>query len=334
MAVIPNPVVNPALDLTKMSVAIGAYAANIVRQRFRQLDCAKHFDVDMNVTSSKKYPKLIVKGKLRKYDGAIKTTAGSVILSDRELVVKVGQKELPLEPESFRNTWAANMANISEGRVPLEVYILEDFTKNSLQDIDQEMFYKGNKDTTVPAEVGTPIEIADGLEKLLLACTTGPNPSIIPVSVPAFDAGSGSGLNAVAGNYNSICKTVWKAQNPALKKEAVDMFLSIDNYDAFGTSYRREFGHEAKFDKDSLDQEFIYLDGTQKKCRIRPASWLGNSNRIIVAPRGAIIIGTDINGMVGSIKVMDMGYVFVYLQKIIFGVQIIDTDAVTISSQS
>ena len=112
------------------------------------------------------------------------------------------------------------------------------------------------------------------------------------------------------------------------------MFISIDNFAAFGRSYRREFGHEATYNKDSLDQEFVFLDGTQKKCKLRPASWLGNSNRLIVAPYGAIRIGTDIKGMAGSIKVMDMGYVYVYLMKIVFGVQVIDPVAVTISSQA
>lgn len=334
MAVIPQPVVNPGLDLTKMSTAIGRFAANILRKRFRELDCSKHFDTDLDVTSSKKYPKLIVNGKLRKYDGAIKTTAGQVILSDRELTVKVGQKELPLEPESFRNTWAAEMANITEGQVPLEVYILEDYVKNALEDIDQEIFYKGNKDTVDEDEVGTPIEINDGLEKLLIACTTGSTPSIVPVSVPAFAIGTGTGTTFTGGNYNSNLKTVWKAQKKAMKKENVDIFISIDNFANFGDSYRKEFGFEAKYDKDALEQEFIYLDGTQKKAKVRPASWLGDSNRIIIAPRGAIRIGTDIKGMLGSIKIMDMGYIYVYLMKVVFGVQIVDPEAVTISTQS
>ena len=332
MTLIAAPVINTGLDLSKMSTVVAKMATSIIRKYFKTLDCTRHFATDYDVTKAKKYPKLVVKGKLRKYDGTIKTNAGDVILSDRQLVVTVGQKELGLEPESFRDTWAAEMANISEGRVPLEVYILEDYSKNSLLDIDADIFYKG--DTANVAFAGLPGEIADGLEKKLLAETTGGSPAIVPVSVPVFNEGTGSGLNAVAGNYNTVCFTVWNAQLQAIKKMPTDMFISYDHYAGFGRSYRREFGHEATYSKDALDQEFIYLDGTQKKCRLIPASWLGNSSRLIVAPYGAIRIGTDIKQMATSIKIMDMGYVYAYLCKIVFGVQIIDLEAVTISSRA
>ena len=320
------------LDLSKMSTVQAKMASTVIRKYYRALDAARHFATDYDVTNSKKYPKLLVKGKLRKYDGSIKVKAGDVVLSDRELTVKVGQKELPLEPESFRNTWAADMANITEGKIPMEIAILEDFSKNSLEDIDQDIFYKGDFSNLTFAE--EPAGVADGLEKKLLAETTGPNPAIVPVSVPAFDEGTGSGLNAVAGNYNTICKKVWRALKPAVKKMPTDMFISFDNYEKFGNSYRREFGNEAKYDSTVLEQEFIYLDGTQKKCRLIPASWLGDSNRLICAPYGAIRIGTDIKAMATSIKIMDMGYWFAYLCKVVFGVQIIDVDVISISSQS
>lgn len=328
MATIPAPVINTGLDLTKMGIVIAKMASTLVRKYFKNTDATKQIPIDYDVTKSKRYGKVLVKGRFRKYDGAIKTTDGQVILSDRELNVGVGQKELPLEPEQFRNTWANEMADISAGKVPLEIYILDDYTKNSMQDLD-ELFYKGDT-----ASTDSLLKICDGLEKIMLAETTGATPAIVPVSVPAFDAGSGSGLNAVAGNYNAVCKTVWRAQQQALKENETDMYLSIDNYAYFGESYRREHSHEATYNKDVLDQEFVYLDGTQKKCKIRSASWLGASNRVWVFPKGAIRIGTDIKQMVGSIKFKDEGYYYLYLCKMVFGVQIIDLEAVTVSSRA
>lgn len=331
MSLIPAPVINPTLDLSKATASVPLYAAEIMRKRFGNLDAARQFMTHMDVTKSKKFRKIVVNGSLRKYDGAVKTGNNAIALSDRELSVKVGQKELPVEGEAFRDTWANQMAKISEGRVPMEEYILDDFIKNSFVDLDK-IFWKG--DTTLPANAGLPEEICDGLEKILLGLTTGATPEIVPVSVPVFNEGSGSNLNAVGGNYNDNMFKVWNAHVDAVKKEPVDMFLSYGNYAAAARSYRREFGNEATFNKDDYNQEFFYLDNTQKKCRVFPASWLGTSNRIVSCKYGAIVTGTDLAQMVTSVDIQKNGYIFLYLMKVVFGVQVVDPEAVRISSQA
>lgn len=331
MSTIPAPVVTPTLDLAKATAAVAKYAPEIMRKRFGHLDAARQFMSHLDVTKSKKFRKIVVSGSLRKYDGAVKTGNNAIALSDRELSVKVGQKELPVEPEAFRDTWANEMAKISEGRVPMEQYILDDFVKNSFVDLDK-IFWKG--DSTLLANAGLPEEICDGLEKILLGLTTGGSPDIVPVSVPAFDEGTGSFFNGTAGNYNNNMFKVWNAHLDAVKKEPVDMFVSYANYAAAQRAYRREFGGEMKFDKDEYDQEFFYLDNTQKKCRVFAASWLGTSNRIICAKYGAIVTGTDLAQMVTSVDIQKIGYIFLYLMKVVFGVQAIDPEAIRISSQA
>lgn len=326
---VPAPNLNTTLDKSKLSAVAAKYSPDIIQQRIKTAEFNQHFLVDRDISNSRRYPKVVVDGKIRPYDGQVKAN-GSVTLSDRELVVKVGSKEMNIDPEFFRYTWASEMENLTEGnRIPLEVYILKQFIDKALADLDDETVYLGDIAAN-PASTSSAILVCDGLNKIFADLTT--SGILVPISTPAHTEGTGWNDGFTDGNVIDNVKKVWKGFTPTLRKEQITIFCSYDVYEMYGNNYRRRHNKEAKYDKTILDAEFITIDGTRGKARLMPASWLGTSSRLIGTVNGAIRVGTDVPNMISSIKVQEVGYNFVFLMKVAFGIQVIDTDGLRINT--
>lgn len=316
-----NDLKQTELNIDKAKQYAGKYAKEILRHLFQQLEITKHFAVDYDVKFAKRYPKIVTKTGIRPYDGKIDADASNIELSDRDLQVSVGQTEMVIDPEKFRNTWATEETDISKGKVALEVYILEDFLASILEAINNDIFFFADKSST-----DKHLKIIDGLEKKIEALITAGDTA--PIITPAFTETVGvfGNITAVGTTIPNI-KKIWKSFTIPQRKKTIYIDVSYDIYEMYVNSYRKEFGHECSYSKTAVEGDQLVIDGTGGKAILRRASWLGDSQRVIAHILGAVRLGTDIDQFVGSIDIQKLGYLWVYMVKVVLGLEVIDPEA-------
>lgn len=318
-----------SISVSLLSDYAGQYAPGLIRSLVNDAEFARQFPVDKSVTNAQKYPKLKTNAVLGPYTGSKTNTGGEFVLSDKELRVDVGQAVVSIDPEILRREWAGSMEKITEGRVPLERFFLDDFLKKAFSELNDSTFFKGDK-----ANVGSnqAIKMIDGLEKDLLALVTATE--ITPVTTAAWNAGSGWGASFTDGNVIDGFKAVDNNLPVVYRNMKRTIFCSYDVFDKYCEHYRRRHGWEALFKGQGQDQPRIYLDGTMNKCEIVRATWLGTSSRILDIIDGAVRVGTDTATMASSIDIQKDGFVFWYLMKMVLGVKIVDVEGIRVNSLS
>ncbi len=296
-----------------------------------------HFRVDNGIVNEKSFPKIGATAILEPYTGTTTPNGGKYQYSDRKLTVKVGQSYLFVDPEDARQLYFATAANkIKSGKVLHEEIVTRKILEDVLDQMNTKCFYKGD---AAGVNADKAFVTFDGLEKQLIACmaadlVTDKTNSIVPVVTPAFQPGMGFG-NTVSNWGNTIenIKKVDGAHSLSRKSFSRDVFVNHDIFSQYIEDYRRRHGNEAKFQKENdNDFGFVFLDGTSQKAKLRPATWLGTSQRIISCIPGAIVAGTDTASMVGDIKVQEEDFLIKYLLKVVFGVQIIDPSCVKVNT--
>lgn len=335
----PIGTINNATNVTKLQNFAQKYGSEILRQQLSQCEFVSHFPVETDVVNEKGYMKLTVNNVLKPYTGSVNTAGDEVVYSHRKLSVSVGQSDLAIDPEQVRSTPFVNdmLINITEGKkVYHEGIIMAEFAKQAMAQLNNFTFYKGDKslvNTTTPKA----LLVADGLEKMITQCIAASDPldKLTPVVIPAFNEGAGWVNVTDEGNMLESFQKVDDDFDVAYKTFERTQFVSHQAYKKYKNNYKRRYKNDPKYEKyDGGVFEFMYLEDTGKRVKIAPATWLGTSNRIIDVIDGCIRVGTDTAGMASSIKVQESGYLFIYMMKLCFGVQIVDPAGVRIGSLS
>lgn len=329
---------NESVNISRTVNFAQKYGAAMLREYVNEAEFAQHFPVDTEVVNEKGFMKLTVDGMIGPYTGKIENDGGEAIYSHRKLSVSVGQANLAFDPETIRPNVRANQININitkGSQIADQGLILAEFMDRLMSGFNDRTFYKGDT-----ALVATPsnkdLRWANGLEKVMLACIAASGDrydGITPVVTPAFDEGSGFNANFTAGNVIESFQSVDDSFEYAYKKMARTMFVSHGVFRKFTNDYRRRYKNDPTYQKyDKGPFGFVYLQDTAEKVKIAPATWLGNSNRVIDVIDGSIVIGCDIPGMMTSFDVQKIGFFFHFMCKSIFGVQIIDPKGVRVNT--
>lgn len=340
MAVIaPLGTTNNSINVSALLAFAKKYAPEMLVRFLNKAEFASHFPVETDVVNEKAYMKIAVNNIIKPYTGKIENAGDEIVYSQRKLSVSVGQSDIAIDPESVRGTPFVNdmLINLTQGKkVYHEGIILAQFLMQVLSQLNDYTFFKG--DTSLPGTTtNKALLIADGLEKMILNCiaASASTDKLVPVVTPAFDAGSGWSSSFNDGNIIESFEAVDDSFSQAYKGFERTIFCSHAAFKNYKKLYKRRHHSDPtfeKFDKGSFG--FIYLDDTGFKTKIAPATWLGNSSRLIDAIDGSIRIGTDVAGMTSSIDIQKIGYLFFYMMKMTFGVQIVDPEAVRINSLS
>lgn len=313
------------IDLAKAQRYASKWSPTILRRVFQALEITKHLPTDYDVRKSKRYKKVVTTTKIRKYDGKVDGKNTKITLSDRELTVAVGQTEMVIDPENMRDTWASDSANITEGKVALEVYFLEDFLKSIGQEINNNLAYWGDSSSTDET-----INLIDGIHVVLEELIS--DGELTPVITPAHTQSTGTFGNIAQGTIFPNVEKVWKAFSVAQRASTIYSYVSFDSFEKYAKSYRAEFGHECTYNKSDLEKTEIVVDGSGGKHILCRASWMGTSNRIISVIPGALRLGTDVQEFASSLKIQEVGYQWIYLIKVVLGVDVVDTEAIKINN--
>jgi hypothetical protein len=145
--------------------------------------------------------------------------------------------------------------------------------KTIAKDINDQAAYLG----VYNAAGTTSVDMATGFGTIIAAEVTGG--AITPVVTGAITT-----TNAV-----SKLELMNKAMPVAYRKAGYTQYVSYDVFDKYQEDYRERY---SKYQEANVDG-FYYLDGTSRKVKILPVTWMGTSQRIIATPKENLLMGTD-----------------------------------------
>jgi hypothetical protein len=341
MAVIQSiGTVNQSINVDKLTGFARDFGAEIFTQLLNDTEFVTHFPTETDITSERSYLKLNVDATLGPYTGKLDNEGDEANYSHRKLGVTVGQSVLAVDPESLRYAphVIKTLQNITGGKVYQEGLILAEFIKSLQAKLNDYTFYKGDTAITATTKPQKAMKMANGLEKVILACiaATEPTDKLTPVVTPAFNPGVGYYPSPTNwGNMIESFEAVDNGFTAADQKRERTIFCAIDVFKNYKNNFKLRHGNDPRLEYyDGGIHEFIYLGDTDKRCKIAPATWLGTSNRIIDVIDGSIRVGTDVAGMLAELDIQKLGFLYYYFTKAIFGVQIVNVDGVRINSLS
>lgn len=318
-----------ALNITNLLAFAAQYAPEILESLLQEIEVNMHFNIDTSVSNSKRYPKMVIGDVLGPYTGNVDTEGDEIALSDRELVVEVGQANIAIDSESVRRTFLGQKSNITDGNIPYEEGFLRYFIAKVFENFNNQTFWKGDK-TLTDTKPNRAKRMMNGLEKELLATIAAG--LITPVTTSAFSAGSGWNATYVDGNAIDNVESTWEALRAPYRMLDSKCFVSESVFKKICSHHNRRYN--TKVDYIDASKSSFYLDGTGEKLLVQKAFWLGASQRIICANNGAIQVGTDKPNMISDLEIQRVGFKWLYLSKFVAGVRIIDPEGVSCNSLS
>lgn len=310
-------------DLQAIAGYAGEYAPTIILAVMQALDIAKDVTVLTNLKTSTILPKYVANEGLRPYNSNVKTPKGqSGSFSKRTIDPRTAMKILDIIPEEFRDTYLARGLDANAKDYPQGfgqyfwlaqiLKLAEEINDNIYLSIDPKTILPF--DATVNYTVGSKVFFDENYYQVVTATTAGQTPYSVPASFVDINnkcLGIGFGtiiaqeyLNLPAANRiatgiitdaNAYDKVTGMYKALPSKKQALGgtAFMSYNNYQNYLTSLLNNFKNgTSAFELPGKPGLLIY--GSDAKWNVQPASWMGNSGRVIMTqPKKNMFMGTD-----------------------------------------
>jgi hypothetical protein len=299
--------------LVNLSAYGGKYRQELIGQIFKNLEDA-NITVLEDIKGTTKFVRLRVAKGLKPYTGQF-AGGDKLNYSDRAVSPEQFQYDLHIDPKKYHNTFATETQDKHSKYfgLPEENYIWQKVTEEIADEIIESTIYKGVKggNDSDPAK-----NICNGFEKRILDMIT---------------AGKATVATGVITSANAVTKfekfyTDAMTVSPNYRRMKMILYCSHNSMDKYVDHYRE------LFDKDpenwSDDAKPVYLKKTKGKVQIIAVDWLGDSDRLILAPKINMILATD---KLSDINVMNIVPDVYGLKVGITGtidLQIIDEEAV------
>lgn len=368
-AVVPNGVslMAAAADVSALAAFPGEYEKQLFSTLINGMDIAKDVTLLPNVKKKLNLTKLRIKKGARPYSGTHEPDTGDLIYTPRVLEVKVGKRDLLIDPEDYRATWMAEQVGAGSGAskktIPFEQYVWAEVMKSLASEINDETAYFGldlTALTVVAFDAGDTYAVGEYITfgsptkwyRCVTITTAGQSPLThaakwLDVTAIVISKGLGTIIaeEIVAANISvtatgsitdgatakTAFKKLFRAQTAPYKKAGVKIFCSYTDYEFLldGLSETTKYTKE-----DASPSGNIFLPETGRKCEIVPATWMNGSRRLICTPKENLIMGTDLLSDFNDISVVPGVYTLATGIKFVIGWQIRDLSALKVGDQA
>lgn len=307
--------------------AITNYSATnqkaLIASMINGLDIAQDVMVHPNVKNKIPMPKLKVGNGFRPYSGTDAYKQKNLKYTDRFLEVKVGVRELLIDPEDYRATYLIHAtspgSSSAKKEIPFAPFMWDQVIKGVQREINDETAYKGFDGSATPDYVAAnayvvgdrvkfapandnPLAVKEWYE-CISAAAANDTPDTDPdkwqnVTARAVCVGieaqilagitaseispvATGAITNVAGVATAAFKKLFRAWTPAYRNNGIIISCSYTDMDLLLDDLADKY--KGIRDDYSLNG-FIYLPESNKKCVIKPATWLGNSRRLVSGP--------------------------------------------------
>ncbi|HMG92612.1 MAG TPA: hypothetical protein VK589_21290 [Chryseolinea sp.] len=356
-----------AADVSALAAFPGEYEQKLFSTLINSMDIAKDITVIPNVKKKLNLTKLRVKKGARPYSGSHEPDTGDLIYTPRVLEVKVGKRDLLIDPEDYRSTWMASQVGAGSGAskktIPFEQYVWSEVMKALGAEINDETAYFGldlSALTVVPFDAGDTYTAGEfitfGSPTKWYKCVTNTSAAESPTTHPAkwsdvtaivISKGLGTiiaeeivattlsvtatGAITDGATAKTAFKKIFRAQSAAYKKAGVIVYCSYTDYEFLldGLSENTKYIKE-----DASPSGNLFLPETGRKCEVVPATWMNGSRRLICTPKENLIMGTDLLSDMNDISVIEDVYTLKTGIKFVIGWQIRDLAALKVGDQA
>lgn len=308
--------------------AITAFSATnqkaLIASLINGLDIANDIMVHPNVKNKIPMPKLKVGNGFRPYSSSQEFKVKNLTYTDRYLEVKVGKRELLIDPEDYRGTYLIHATSpgsaASKKEIPFAQFMWEQVIKAVQREINDETAYKGFDSSAIDDWEGDPTTYAAGDIVTFASATNNPNgvkdyylclattagdesPDTTPAKwlyvthravCPGIESYILDGITATeiapvttgaitstAGVAITAFKKLFRAWGAAYRNNGIIISCSYTDFDLL----LDDLADKYKGIKDDASANgFIILPETNRKCYVKPATWLGTSRRLISGP--------------------------------------------------
>lgn len=356
-----------AVDVSALAAFPGKYERQLFSTMINSMDIAKDITLIPNVKKKLNLTKLKVKKGARPYSGTHEPDTGDLIYTPRVLEVKVGKRDLLIDPEDYRSTWMADEVGAGSGaskkNIPFEQYVWAQVMKALGAEINDETAYFGVDLSAITVNVfnagatyttGQYISFGNPTRwyRALANTAAGESPTTTPAKwkdVTAIVIAKGLGTiiaeELTAANLTAIAtgaitdgatakaafKKIFRAHTDAYKGMGLVTFCSWTDYEYLldGLSENTKYTNP---DGSPVGQ--LYLPETGKKNLVKPVTWMNGSRRLICTPAENLIMGTDLLSDLNDIKVVEDVYTLKTGIKFVLGWQIRDLEALKVGDQA
>lgn len=198
----------------------------------------------------------------------------------RELDVDVAKAELRVVPEKYRQTYLAEFMKKGVNRTPEDLpfaqYILEAIFKKFGEQLNNQTAYLGVKNTAGASAV----DVTNGFGTILAAMITAGD--VVPTTLGAINS-----TNALA-KLKQLFRLVPQKYRKA--EWGWKAYMSTTTYEAYTDNLDVLQVNTGRGDDIGNTQ---WLRGYKNILEMKPVSWMGASNRVIITPMSNIIMGGD-----------------------------------------
>ncbi len=262
-------------DLSAITSSFVEFGGQIISKQVNAWNVRQQgIKVMLGVNKPQVLPKLSATGTPRPYRSQDDTSGNGVAFDDRTLIAYQSKWDHDFDPEQFRNTYLSN-----NDERPYYVPALEQVAKEYLAYLNNSTLYLGVRNGSGT----TPADVCDGWGTIIAAEIV--NNALTPISTDDL-----TDTNAVDVIEGFVEEAASGTNQFMLERDSI-VYLSWGNWFKFMRSYRTLNSYQIK-----LDETMAYrLDN--RNVTLRPASWMGSSNRLIYTLSDNLVFGTDVNSV-------------------------------------
>lgn len=312
-----------AADLSAITTYAEMNQMALISNLFNQLDIANDVMVHPGVKNKIPMPKLKIGNGFRPYAVGMEYKVGDAVYTQRYLEVKVGKRELFLDPEQYRSTyliWQTSPgADATRRAIPYEQFFWDLVIRNIAREINDETAYYGF-DGSATADFNAGTAYVAGNRVKFATATNNPNAvkdwyeanqSTTAAQSPDTNPAKWDNVTARAitvGFKTRIADGITASEISPVATGVINSTAGVPIagfkklFRAFAPAYKNsgiiincsysdwellmdDFADKYKGLKDDASATgFAKLPESNNKCIIKPASWLGTSRRLVAGP--------------------------------------------------
>ncbi|MDX3913783.1 MAG: hypothetical protein QHC79_09605 [Pseudosphingobacterium sp.] len=270
-------------DISALANYAGKYARQLFAVMRNGLDIANDVTVRPGIKHKENLTKLDIAHGIEAYKEDFNLNAGDVKYTPRTIEVELLKRDLRINPLKYRTTWMAEVmkpgVNVTD--IPYAQFFWRELLASIAEEVNNDAYYavKGDGLSFSTSVTGFAKIIADGITA----------DEITPVATGAI-----TNNNAVAA-----VEAVANDMPVTLQKKGFDIDFSYNLWQKYQFDYRERYGKYVQRNKDG----FFTVDAFGPKVKLNPVTWMGNSQRILAAPKEELIMGVDALGDMDKIEI-------------------------------
>lgn len=261
-------------NISALAAYPGTFEKKLFSTLYNSLDLVSDCTLITGVKNKLNMTKLTVGAGVKPYSPTFAVADDDLVYTGRALEVNLAKRELLIEPLKYRTTWMSEVMRpgVNPDDIPFAEYVWSEVMKNIAKEVNDGTYlgvYNG---------AGTGVaDIATGFGTLIADAITA-------ADLTAVATGAITNINAV-----SKFEQMMKAMPVAYRRAGFNLYCSYDTADKYNEDYREKYKKYVEMNENG----YFYIDNTQRKVQIVPATWMGASQRIIATPKENLLVGTD-----------------------------------------